>query len=169
MRRFLDPLTRGSRGEAERGVCSRILEREDPNPPALAAFQEPPGASRLPPFQGGKTRNGFSLVELIVVLAIVALLVSIVAPHYFGRLARAEETVLRADLAAMRDALDKHYADVGLYPNSLEDLVKKRYLRSLPVDPLTKSSATWVAVAPKDTGMGKVYDVKSGAKGYGDW
>jgi general secretion pathway protein G len=114
-------------------------------------------------------RAGFTLVELMVVLAIVALLLSIVAPHYAGRVTRAEETVLRENLALMRDALDQHYADAGRYPERLEELVARRYLRALPVDPLTQSSATWVVVPPAQPEKGGVYDVHSGAPGYGDW
>lgn len=112
-------------------------------------------------------RRGFTLVELMVVLAIVALLLSIVAPRYMGRVARAEETVLRENLLLMRDALDKHYADAGRYPERLEELVAKRYLRSIPVDPVTQSSTTWLVVAPADPEKGGVYDVRSGAQGAG--
>jgi general secretion pathway protein G len=111
--------------------------------------------------------QGFTLVELLVVLAIISLLISIVAPHYMGRMNRAEEAVLKEDLLLMRDALDKHYADAGVYPNSLDELVSKRYLRSIPSDPMTKSAQTWVVVPPADSKKGKVFDVKSGATGKG--
>ena len=113
--------------------------------------------------------RGFTLIELMVVLAIVALLLSIVAPHYAGRLTRAEETVLRENLVLMRDALDQHYADAGRYPERLEDLVAKRYLRALPVDPITQRADTWVVVPPADPEKGGVFDVHSGAQGYGEW
>jgi general secretion pathway protein G len=112
-------------------------------------------------------KTGFTLVELMVVLAVIALLISIVAPHYAGRVTRAEEAVLRENLTLMRDALDRHYADAGRYPAALEDLVTKRYLRSIPSDPMTQSSTTWVVVGPDDPGKGVVYDVRSGAKGSG--
>ncbi len=112
-------------------------------------------------------RQGFTLVELLVVLAIVALLISIVTPHSVGRVARAEETALRQDLAEMRDALDKHYADLGVYPDTLQDLVTKRYLRNIPPDPITQSDQSWVLVPPADAKKGKVYDVHSGAPGSG--
>ena len=111
--------------------------------------------------------RGFTLVELMVVLAVLALLVSIVAPKAIGGVARAEEAVLKQDLALMRDALDKHYSDSGRYPAALHELVGKRYLRSIPVDPLTKSNATWVPVPPADPEKGAVYDVRSGAPGVG--
>ena len=121
-------------------------------------------------------KAGFTLVELMVVLAVIALLISIVAPHYVGRIARAEEAVLRQNLTFMREALDRHYADAGRYPASLEDLVKKRYLRSIPDDPVTQSNTTWIVTAPDDPNKGAVYDVRSGAKGngangtpYGQW
>ena len=116
--------------------------------------------------EAGK-QSGFTLVELMVVLAVIALLVSIVAPRAIGGIARAEEAVLKQDLALMRDALDKHYSDAGRYPATLQDLVTKRYLRSLPTDPLTRSSATWIVVAPADPEKGAVYDVRSGAPGAG--
>ena len=112
-------------------------------------------------------KAGFTLVELMVVLAVIALLISIVAPHYVGRIARAEEAVLRENLVLMRDALDRHYADAGRYPASLEELVAKRYLRAIPNDPVTQSSTTWVVIAPDDLKRGAVCDVRSGAKGNG--
>lgn len=111
--------------------------------------------------------KGFTLVELLVVMAVIALLLSIAVPNYVGRAARAEEAVLRENLRIVRDALDKHFSDAGRYPESLQDLVAKRYLRALPSDPLTRSSATWVVVAPPDPQMGAVFDLKSGAAGNG--
>jgi general secretion pathway protein G len=113
-----------------------------------------------------KTIKGFTLVELMVVLAVIALLLSIVVPDYVGRMRRAEEAVLKENLAVMRDSLDKHYADTGKYPSSLDDLVAKHYLRSIPKDPFTQSESTWIAVPPQDTRKGNVWDIKSGAKGY---
>src|SRR5262245_2869003 len=108
--------------------------------------------------------KGFTLVELMVVLTVVALLLSIVVPDYVGRVKRAEEAVLQENLMLMRDALDKHYADAGKYPSSLEELVAKRYLRSIPKDPFTQS-ANWTAVPPTDPKRGGVFDVHSSAKG----
>lgn len=112
---------------------------------------------------------GFTLVELMVVLTVIALLLSVVVPDYVGRMKRAEEAVLQENLAVMRDALDKHYADAGKYPVSLEDLVSKRYLRSIPRDPFTQSAGTWVAVPPADPKSGGVFDIHSAAKGYERW
>jgi general secretion pathway protein G len=114
-----------------------------------------------------RTGRGFTLVELLVVLAVIALLISIAVPNYVARAARAEDAVLRENLRLMREALDKHFADAGRYPDSLQDLVAKRYLRSLPADPVTRSSSTWVVVPPPDPNLGGVFDLKSGAPGNG--
>lgn len=110
-------------------------------------------------------RAGFTLIELLVALAILALLLSLVVPRYFGSLGRAEEAVLKENLALLRDALDKHFADTGKYPATLDELVAKKYLRALPADPVTNTAATWIVVPPADPQQGGVYDVKSGAKG----
>lgn len=106
--------------------------------------------------------SGFTLIELLVVMAIIATLLSIVVPRYFNSLDRSKEVVLRQDLSIMRDAIDKFYSDTGKYPSELIELVEKRYLRAIPVDPLTESAATWVAVPPPRDGEG-VYDVRSGS------
>ena len=107
---------------------------------------------------------GFTLVELMVVLAVIALLLSVVVPDYMGRMKRAEEAVLQENLAVMRDALDKHYADAGRYPATLEELVAKRYLRAIPKDPFTQET-TWVPIPPADPKKGGVFDIHSSAKG----
>jgi general secretion pathway protein G len=111
-------------------------------------------------------RKGFTLVELMVVLTVIALLLSVVVPDYMGKMRRAEEAVLQENLMLMRESLDKHYADTGRYPTSLEELVAKHYLRSIPKDPFTQSASTWVPVAPQDARKGNVWDVRSAAKGY---
>ncbi len=121
-------------------------------------------------------RTGFTLIELLVVLAIIATLLTIAVPYYFGSLQKSREAVLRENLLLMRDALDKYYGDTGRYPDNLQDLVSRRYLRRIPPDPITDSSRSWVVVPPEDAEFGGVYDVKSGADGsgldgspYGDW
>jgi general secretion pathway protein G len=123
-----------------------------------------------------KDTAGFTLIEILVVLAILAVLLSIAAPRYFGGVDRSKETVLRQNLFQIRDSLDKYFADTGKYPDKLDDLVAKHYLRSAPVDPITGSTTTWVVVPPQDPEKGGVYDVKSGAEGkakdgtaYGEW
>ena len=120
--------------------------------------------------------KGFTLIELLAVMVIIALLLTIAAPKYFGSVDRSRESILRQDLATMREALDKYYGDTGQYPDALEDLTKKKYLRSIPRDPITDSDATWVIIAPTNDAKGAVYDVKSGAPGngadgtaYADW
>jgi general secretion pathway protein G len=109
--------------------------------------------------------RGFTLIELMVVLAIIAGLLTLAAPRYFQHVDRAKETILKSDLAGMRDALDKYFADTGRYPANLDELVTRRYLRKVPPDPVTESSASWLMVAPADPALGGVYDVKSGAPG----
>jgi general secretion pathway protein G len=108
---------------------------------------------------------GFTLIELLVALTIVALLLSLVVPRYFTSLSRADEAVLKENLFLMRDAIDKHFADTGKYPTSLEELATKKYLRAIPSDPIAQTQATWVVIPPADPALGAVYDVKSGAKG----
>jgi general secretion pathway protein G len=110
------------------------------------------------------TRRGFTLIELLVVMAIIATLLSIALPRYYGSVKRSEEATLRQNLALMRDAIDKHYADTGRYPDTLDELVSKRYLRSLPRDPVTSTSDSWVAVPPPPPELGRVYDVHSGSE-----
>ena len=93
-------------------------------------------------------RRGFTLIELIVVMVIIALLLTIAVPHYFTGLQRSKEAALRQDLSVMRDALDKFHADRGVYPETLNELVTQRYLRRIPEDPLTESAESWIVVAP---------------------
>lgn len=111
--------------------------------------------------------RGFTLIELLVVMAIIATLVAIAAPRYFNSVEKSKEAVLRTDLATMREAIDKYYGDTGKYPGTLDDLVSQRYLRALPVDPISDSASTWVAVPPPDSEKGGVFDVHSGAPGNG--
>jgi general secretion pathway protein G len=109
--------------------------------------------------------RAFTLIELLVVMAIIATLLTIALPRYFGSVERSKEATLKQSLAVMRDAIDKHYADTGRYPDALEELVEKKYIRALPVDPVTESATTWVVVPPAEGIKGSVYDVKSGAPG----
>ena len=122
--------------------------------------------------------RGFTLIELIVVMAIVALLASIAAPRYFRSVDRAKENTLHTSLNVMRDAIDQFAADKARYPNTLAELVAENYLRAVPEDPLTNSTTSWVAVAPPPGALfkGRVHDVRSGMAGrapdgrlYADW
>ena len=108
---------------------------------------------------------GFTLIELLVVMAILATLLSIAAPRYFESLGRAKEAALRTDLRLLREGIDKHRADTGQLPDSLQRLVEKRYLRAVPVDPLTDSADDWLLVPHPDGVTSGVYDVRSGAPG----
>lgn len=121
-------------------------------------------------------KNGFTLIELLVAMTIIALLLSIVTPRYFNSVSKAEEAVLKEDLSLMRTALDKYRADTGKYPDTLDDLVNKKYLRKLPVDPITKRADTWAVIPPASSERGSVFDIRSGAQGkakdgtlYGEW
>ena len=110
-------------------------------------------------------KKGFTLIELMVVLAVVATLLTIAVPRYYASLDRSKEAVLKENLYQMRDAIGKYYADRGKYPESLEALASDKYLRKVPLDPITESAATWLVVAPEDPQKGGVFDVKSGAAG----
>ena len=126
-------------------------------------------------------QRGFTLVELLVVLSLIALLAAMAMVQYKNAIRRSEESVLRTNLWRMRDAIDQYYADKGKYPSSLDSLVSDGYLRAVPDDPITKSRDTWETVPAEpdpnnpsaDPG---IYNIKSGAQGtaldgspYSDW
>lgn len=120
--------------------------------------------------------TGFTLIEMLVVMTIIGVLLTIAVPRYFHSVDKSRETVLRDDLAIMRKALDQFYSDNGKYPDTLDELVTRRYLRRIPPDPITESAKTWVVVPPEDADKGVVYDVKSGTDKrahngtlYADW
>ena len=121
-------------------------------------------------------RAGFTLIELLVVLAIVALLLTLAVPRFFPSIDSAKDTILADNLRNTRAVIDQYYADTGRYPDSLEQLVEKKYLRALPVDPVADSNATWILVPPEDTTKGAIYSIRSGAPGndrtgkpYAEW
>lgn len=123
----------------------------------------------------GRAR-GFTLIELLVVLAIVTTLLLLVTPRYFNKIDDARDAVLRDNLHTLRTTLDKFYGDTGRYPDTLDELVSKKYLRALPMDPVTESTTTWQTVPAPDGYQGNVYDIRSGAAGndrhgkpYADW
>ncbi|TFW71922.1 type II secretion system protein G [Methylotenera oryzisoli] len=121
--------------------------------------------------------QGFTLIEVLVVLAIIATLLSLVTPRYFNSIDRSKETILKHDLITMRDAIDKFYSDKNAYPETIEELVQHKYLRSVPEDPITQSTLTWVFSPPLDVeDKGAIYDIHSGADmvasdgtNYADW
>lgn len=110
-------------------------------------------------------RRGFTLIELLVVLAIVAMLLSLAAPRYFKSVDHAKHTLLVDNLRQTREIIDKFYSDTGRYPESLDELVDKAYLKSAPVDPVTGSATTWILVSPRVGLPGKVFNIRSGALG----
>ncbi|HZW24346.1 MAG TPA: type II secretion system protein [Gallionella sp.] len=124
----------------------------------------------------GNAKKGFTLIELLVVMAIIATLLTIAVPRYFNSVEKSREAVLHQNLALTREMLDKYYGDNGKYPDSLEELVSKKYLRSLPSDPFTGSSTAWLIIPPDSPEKGGVSDIRSSAPGnardgsaYKDW
>jgi general secretion pathway protein G len=109
--------------------------------------------------------RGFTLIEMLVALAIVALLLTLALPRYFGGLDRSRESVLRENLRVTREAIDRHFADRGRYPDSLRELVERRYLRAEPIDPLTGSARSWIVMPPEPADAGGVRDLRSAAPG----
>ena len=119
--------------------------------------------------------RGFTLIELLVVMAIIGLLLSLAAPKYFRSVDASREVVLAENLRITRDAIDKFHADRGRYPASLDELVGRRYLRAVPVDPVASGSTEWLLVPPPFPAEG-VADIHSRAAGngrdgrpYGQW
>jgi general secretion pathway protein G len=112
-----------------------------------------------------KIRKGFTLIELLVVMAIIATLLTIAVPRYFGSVEKSKDTALKENLQVLRSGIDKFYGDKGVYPGSLADLVEHKYFRKVPVDPVTESATTWQAVASADPDKPGIADVRSGAKG----
>lgn len=125
--------------------------------------------------------SGWTLIELLIVIALVMILATMALTQYRGSILAAKEAALKSDLFLMRDAIDQYYADKGRYPESLQTLVSESYLRAVPKDPFTNSSDTWQTVnAEPEPGSTSsttgIYDVKSGYEGvstdgsrYADW
>ena len=128
-----------------------------------------------------KGTDGFTLIELMIVMALIVILAGIATAMYVNSIQRSKEAVLKSDLFRMRDAIDQYYADKNKYPASLEALVSEKYLRSMPVDPITNSTETWqTTMSDPEPGNALaesgVFDVKSGAEGtaidgssYSEW
>ena len=128
-----------------------------------------------------RNTDGFTLMELLVVISLIIILASIGMVQYANSVTRAKEAVLKEDLFRLRDAIDQYYADKNKYPESLEALVSDKYLRAVPVDPITNRADSWQTVMAEPdplnpTAGAGIYDVKSGAEGaamdgtnYSDW
>ena len=107
--------------------------------------------------------HGFTLIEIMIVMAIVGILITIAEPSYRVQTIKAREAALKKDLFVMRDVIDQYAADHGRYPDSLPDLASESYLRGLPVDPFTRSADTWIEVLEEGDEPGGVFDVHSGS------
>jgi general secretion pathway protein G len=140
-----------------------------------------PGRRQATDEAGFVGRRGFTLIELLVVMSLIVVLATIGLAVYANSVTRAKEAVLKEDLYRMRQAIDQYYADRNRYPESLDVLISERYLRSMPVDPFTRSADTWQTVQAEiepgraDVSPG-IYDVHSGAEGlstdgttYSEW
>lgn len=114
--------------------------------------------------ESARLRTGFTLIELLVVMSILGLLLSLALPRYFRSLDHAKAVALAENLRVMRMQIDRFHGDRGRFPETLTELVEQRYLRDLPLDPMTDSRDTWVIVPPGDSATG-VMDVRSGARG----
>src|SRR6266536_4069423 len=108
---------------------------------------------------------GFTLVELLIVISLISILAAMGLVHYRNSVMSAKEATLHTDLFRLRDAIDQYYADKNKYPASLEALVSDKYLRTVPVDPITNRADSWrTVIAEPDplnpTSEAGIYDVK---------
>ena len=123
-------------------------------------FGRPPSHHRgAPAGKLSSVRRGFTLIEMLVVMTLIAMLLTLAVPRYFGSLEKSRIRVQQQNVATLRDAIDKFKADLGRYPDNLEDLVLKKYLRQIPLDPVSEA-ADWVVIGPEDPQTGNVYDVQ---------
>jgi general secretion pathway protein G len=109
--------------------------------------------------------RGFTLIELLVVLGIIALLLTVALPRFFPSIDSAKETILADNLRNTRQVVDQYRSDTGRYPESLEQLVEARYLREIPLDPVTEARDTWILEAPHEGEQGGFANLRSGAPG----
>lgn len=112
-----------------------------------------------------RKKLGFTLIEMLVVMTVIALLLTIVTPRYFSSLEKSRDIALQENLKVVRVTLDKFNADKGRYPDTLEELVDKKYLREVPVDPVTESSLTWILDQASGEGETGIQNIRSGATG----
>ena len=112
-------------------------------------------------------QKGFTLIELMIVITIIGILSTIAQPNFARYRIKAKETSLYQMLFVLRDVVDQYYADKGKYPESLNLLAENKYIRTVPKDPFTKSSETWIIISPDGEAEGDVYDVHSGSNKVG--
>jgi general secretion pathway protein G len=112
-----------------------------------------------------KKITGFTLIELLVVMAIIGVLLTIAVPRYQHSVDKSREAVLHENLELTRQVIDKYYGDNGRYPDSLEELVARKYLRAPPFDPVAGNSDAWIIIPSDDPAKGLMFDLKSGAPG----
>ena len=104
-------------------------------------------------------------MEMLVVLALIAVLASLVAPVVSGSILRAKESTLKENLLVMRKAIDDYYADNANYPQSLDVLVEKKYIRKVPIDPFTDKADSWQTVSSEGDGEeAGIIDIRSGSE-----
>jgi len=108
-----------------------------------------------------KRHDGFTLLELMLVITIVGVLATLAEPIWQNVTTRAREAALKQTLFTLRDVIDQYRADHGKYPPALDDLAKEKYIRKLPEDPFTHASSTWQEIA--DDSDGGIVDVHSGS------
>jgi general secretion pathway protein G len=114
-------------------------------------------------------QRGFTIIELLVVLALISILATMGMAQYRLGIVHAREAVLKTDLFDLRDAIDQYYADKGQYPGALDALVSDGYIRKIPVDPFTNAADTWQTIPSEPdpnnpTAIPGIYDVKSGSE-----
>jgi general secretion pathway protein G len=135
----------------------------------------------LPARPAWRDARGWTLLELVVVMALIVVLAGIATAQHRNAVTRTKEAVLKENLFRMRDAIDQYYADKNRYPSDLQALVSDQYIREVPIDPFTNSNSTWQTVPAEadpsnpsvDVG---IYNVKSGSEmqaidgtNYADW
>ena len=182
-------------GTAPRGRCrARLGSVRDPiaetrgfprtsTRPLLATRPRPSHEEKSIRGRGRGFEKGFTLLELLIVVALIGIIAALAVPQFKNTPLKAKEAVLKEDLYILRDVIDQHFTDKGKYPSTLQDLVDAGYIRKIPVDPITGSSESWVietvpASEGEDAGEdnGGVYDIHSGAPGtaldgtsYAEW
>ena len=112
--------------------------------------------------RGARGADGFTMIELMIVVSIIGILATLAVPSYQASVVKAREAALRQDLSTFRDVLDQHKADQGKYPLSLSALVGAGYLRAIPKDPFTGATTTWQEIS--DPVNGGVVDIFSGGR-----